>query len=169
MPTTLGFPYPTDTDLVQNVDEAIEALATATENAILRVGSAWRIMAASNAIASAGYSVLPQAADKAAAQAAIVKTDAASGLLVTVTGSVALSAGGAQRALVGARIGGVDFDLGVVFMMGINTRTTFAAQRVLTGISAGAKTVDPVFKVPAGTLTFYINDDFLTVTVREVA
>lgn len=167
----LDLPYPTSGDLVQNVDDAIAALATATESAILRVGGGWRIVTANNAIATVGYSVLPVAADFNAARASITKTDAASGLLVSMTGSASLTAGGAQRCNAGVRINGVDFDLCPVYLPALNARTPFAAQRIITGLSAGAKTIDPVFHVAAGgsTLQLWANDDYVTLTVREVA
>lgn len=167
----LDLPYPTDLDLVQNVDESIEALATATENAILRVGGSWRVVTANNAIGTIGYSVLPVAADFNAARASITKTDAASGLLVSMTGSFALAAGGSQRCYAGVRIGGVDFDLCPVWMPALNSRTQFAAHRIITGLSAGAKTLDPVFHVAVGgaSLQLWNGDDYVTLMVREVA
>lgn len=51
----LGFPYPTDADLVQGVDEAIQSLAEAVDDSI--VGTDTLVVAAANVTIPAGNNV----------------------------------------------------------------------------------------------------------------
>lgn len=115
------------------------------------------------------YAVMSNATERTAMTAQFTKAAANTKLQVSISATIGMVSGAVQAILLGVRIGGTDYDVARGVGMGANTYTTLAASRPITGLAAGAVTLEPVFKA-SGTSSFSFSNTYTTVSlsVREI-
>lgn len=116
------------------------------------------------------YVVINNATARAALTTTLTKRLSTSLLVATVSGQVINESGAEQNFYFGLRIGGTDYGVCRVRMLIAPDRRTFSAERSISGLAAGALTIEPVVQSSgAASLRFTSGYDSLSYSVREVS
>jgi hypothetical protein len=114
------------------------------------------------------FADLPQAADAAALQISFTKLRADTSLLVSLHMPIYFTSGGAQNKFIGLNIAGTDYTISVSHFAPATTAQTISGTRVITGLSAGAKTIKPRFSTATASADVIESGCIVSYSVIEV-
>lgn len=135
-----------------------------------------RVMGADNALSNpTSYTILPNAADRAALTMSFTKYSPSTVLVLSIAGTFAIDSGvGGQRFYLGLRVNSTDYDVSQLGFYAGWTLTApwrvaaFPGHQVVSGLAAGVHTIQPVVKLSsAAAVNFHITDDWISYTVTE--
>lgn len=132
--------------------------------------AARRVIAADQTLTNpTTFTTLAAGADRTALTTTFTKQAAGTSLIISVAGTVALSSGVQQLLSYGLRIGGTDYAVAQRYTnSAAATRVDFTGYASVTGLAAGALTIEPVFLSSAASNLFFNTPfDWLSYTVRE--
>lgn len=165
---TGGVVYRADTKRL----EVYDGTAWKEQAELLGSAAAWRLVANTFSMTNpSSYTVIPNATERTAVTATLTKRQAGTAVDITLQASCDLTSGVAQAGSYGVRINGTDYDMTRFWhhQAGQNaSRGQHVATRRITGLPAGALTIEPVFKAGASTFTWSNTVDTISWSAREV-
>jgi hypothetical protein len=128
-----------------------------------------RVMSVNNTFTNqTTFADVPQAADAAALQISFTKLRADTSLLISISAPVFFTSGSAQNKFWGLSIAGTDYTVAASHFANATSAQTMSGTRVITGLSAGAKTIKPRFATGTASTDIVVGGCIISYSVIEV-